>query len=64
MNHQPGRFVDHQDMLILMHNIQWNVLCLPVRIALQFRVELYLFTTCNLVLGAQEFAINRNLAVF
>ncbi len=58
MNDQPGGLVDHQDMLVLMHDIQADLLGLDADLVRQRGADLDALPAQHLVLGAQLGAVH------
>ena len=42
VNHQAGRFVDHQDVFIFIDDVQLDVLGIPAGVVCQFHIHMYL----------------------
>ena len=62
MDHQPGRLVKHDDIVIGMDDIQWNVLRQNFTLQLQLRIQVQALSSTDSVCGFAYLAVHGQLA--
>ncbi len=63
MHHQPGRLVDHQNLVVFIDDVERNVLRHPFALRLLFGAQLEHRTGMHGVAGAQHGAIHRQQTI-
>ncbi|MNC54706.1 hypothetical protein D3C75_1042000 [compost metagenome] len=64
VHNQPGRLVDHQDVVVFVDDIQFDIFCDPLALGLLFGLQGKQRATMNKVSRAHDCTIDRQAALF
>ncbi len=64
VDHQPGRLVDHQDLVVFIDDVQLDVLSHPLALGLLLGIQGQQRAAVHGVAGAQDRAVDRQAALF